>query len=114
MIGIFHTMMMFMHILFKRLGNAWMKDVLIQSSVIAEGSIKSALRGKCYNRGIRLFKIFYEALLRQIMSHVIEKNNQSEVKKLKQELSKYNVFMNDLWKNIKETMFNVQIYSHFD
>ena len=104
MIGIFHTMMMFMHILFKHLGNAWMKDVLIQSSVIAEGSIKSALRGKCYNRGIRLFKILYEALLRQIMSHVIEKNNQSEVKKLKQELSKYNVFMNDLWKNIKDNV----------
>ena len=36
-----------------------------------------------------------------MMSHVFEKVNQSEVEKLKQELSKYNVFTNDLCKNIK-------------
>ena len=95
---------MFMQILFKRFGDAGMKDTLIQSSVIPEGSIKSVLRGKCYNRGIRLYKILYEALLRQMMSHVIEKVNQSEVEKLKQELSKYNVFTNDLCKNIKDNV----------
>ena len=105
MMGIFHTMiMMFMHILFKRFGDAGMQDALIQSSVIAEGSIESALRGKCYNRGIRLYKFFYEALLRQMMCHVIEKVNHSKVEKLKQELSKY-VFTNDLCKNTK---YNVQ------
>ena len=93
-----------MQILFKRFGDAGMKDTLIQSSVIPEGSIKSVLRGKCYNRGIRLYKILYEALLRQMMSHVIEKVNQSEVEKLKQELSKYNVFTNDLCKNIKDNV----------
>ena len=106
MMGIFHTMiMMFIHILFKRFGDAGMKDALIQSSVIAEGSIKCALRGKCYNRGIRLYKFFYEALLRQMTSHVTEKVNHSEVEKLQQELSKYNVFTNDLCKNTK---YNVQ------
>ena len=31
--------------------------------------------------------MFYEALLRQVMSQVIEKVNQSDVEKLKQELS---------------------------
>ena len=36
-----------------------------------------------------------------MMSHVFEKVNQSEVEKLKQELSKYNVFTNDLCKDIK-------------
>ena len=104
MMGIFHTIMIFMQVLFKRFGDAGMKDVLIQSSVIAEGSIESALRGKCYNKGIRLYKIFYEDLLRQMMSRVIEKVNQSEVEKLKQELSKYNVFTNDLCKNIKDNV----------
>ena len=104
MVGIFHTIMMFMQILYKRFGDAGMKDVLIQSSVIGEGSIKYALRGRCYNKGIRLCKIFYEALLRQMMTHVIEKVNQSEVEKLKLELSKYNVFTNDLCKNIKDNV----------
>ena len=75
MMGIFHTIMMFMKILFKRFGDAGMKDGLIQSSLMAEGSIQSALLGKWYNRRIRLHKIFYEALLRQMMSHVIEKVN---------------------------------------
>ena len=81
-----------MQILFKRFGDVGMKDALIQSSVIAEGSIESALGGKCYNRGIWLYNFFYEALLHQIMFHVIEKVNEPEVEKLKQELSKYNVF----------------------
>ena len=101
MVGIFHLIMMFMQILHKRFGDAGMKDVLIQSSVTGEGSIEFALRGKCYNRGNRLCKIFYEALLRQMMTYVIEKVNQSEVE---QELSKYNVFTNDLCKNIKDNV----------
>ena len=52
LIAIFYTIMIFMQILFKRFGDVGMKDALIQSSVIAEGSIESALGGKCYNRGI--------------------------------------------------------------
>ena len=51
-----------------------------------------------------------------MMSHVIEKVNQSEVEKLEQELSKYNAFTNDLCKNIKdivqfEKVLNVFIIS---
>ena len=60
---IFHTIMMFLQILFKRFGDAGMKDALIQSLVIVEGSIESGLRGKCYNRGIRLYKIFLRSLV---------------------------------------------------
>ena len=59
----------------------------LSKQVISRASILSTLRGKCYNRGIRLYKMSYEALLRQVMSQVIEKVNQSEVEKLKQELS---------------------------
>ena len=99
MMGIFHTIMMFMQILFKRLAMLRWKMRLSKARYLQR---ESGLRGKCYNRGIQLYKIFYEALLRQIMSHVTEKVNQSEVQKLKQELSKYNVFANDLCKNIKD------------
>ena len=111
MMGIFHTIMMFMQSLFKRFGDVGMKNALFQSSVISRASVQPALRGKCYNKGIRLYKIFYEALLRQMMSQVIEKVNQSEVDKLKQELSKYNVFTNDLCKNIKDNVLNVFMIS---
>ena len=47
MMGVFHTIMMVIQISFKRFGDAEMKDALIQSSVITEGSIEFALRGKC-------------------------------------------------------------------
>ena len=36
--------------------------MLVQSSIVAEGSVDSALRGKSYNRGIRLYRTYYEAL----------------------------------------------------
>ena len=55
----FHLIMVYMSILNKRFGSAGMRDVLVQSSIVAE-SVDSALRGKSYNRGIRLYKIFYE------------------------------------------------------
>ena len=63
MMGIFHLLMMFMGILNKRFGDAGLRDAIVQSSIIAEGSVDSALKGKAYNRGIRVYKLFYESLL---------------------------------------------------
>ena len=42
MLGIFHLLMMYMGILNKRFSDAGLKDALIQSSIIAEGSIDNA------------------------------------------------------------------------
>ena len=66
-------LMTYMHILYKRFSYAGMKDAL-SSSVVAEGSIKCALRGKSYNRGVRLYKLFYEALVRLILGRLADKN----------------------------------------
>ena len=54
MLGIFHLLMMYMGILNKRFSDAGLKDALIQSSIIAAGSIDSALCGKCHSRAVRL------------------------------------------------------------
>ena len=67
MMGIFHLLMTYMSILSKRFSDAGLCDTLLQSSVVAEGSIHRALSGKHYNRGIRLYKLFYEALVRLIL-----------------------------------------------
>ena len=67
MIGMFYLIMVYMSTLNKQFGSAEMRDALIQSSIVAEGSVDSALREKSYNRGIRLYKIFYEALNRLII-----------------------------------------------
>ena len=60
MMGMFHLIMVYMSILNKRFSSAGMRDALFRSSIVAEGSVNSALIGKSYNCGIRLYKIFYE------------------------------------------------------
>ena len=67
MMGVFHILMMFMGILYKRFADAGLQDTLVQSSVVAEGSVEQALKGKSYNRGVRLYKLFYETLIRLII-----------------------------------------------
>lgn len=70
MMGMFHMLMTYMHILSKRFADAGLKDALIQSAVVAEGSVESALRGKSYNRGVRLYKLFYESLQRLLIDRL--------------------------------------------
>ena len=67
----FHTIMMFMHILSKRFFDAVLRDVPIQSGIIAEGSIDKALSRNMYNRGIRPYKLMYEAIMgKVILDHI--------------------------------------------
>ena len=72
MLGTFHTIMMFMAIIYKRFKDAGLKDVMIQSGVLAEGSVDQALSGKMYNRGIRAYKLMYEALLSIFLENMEE------------------------------------------
>ena len=72
MMSIFHLLMVYMIILNKRFGDAGLKDALVQSSIIAEGSVESALCEKSYNRGVRLYKVFYKALNRLLLSRLDE------------------------------------------
>ena len=48
----------------KRFGDAGLRDLSVESGVIADGSIVGVLDGKKYNRAIRLHTLVYEALLR--------------------------------------------------
>ena len=70
MMGLFHILMMYMHILAKRFADAGLRDVLIQSNVIAEGSIDKALSGKMYNRGVRMYKLMYEAVSMKVLENM--------------------------------------------
>ena len=62
-LGGFHTLCNFMGIIGKRFGDAGLRDVLVEASVIAEGSVTHILSGKQYNRSVRAHKLFYEALM---------------------------------------------------
>ena len=72
MMGMFHTIMMYIHILSKRFSDASLRDVLIQSGTIAEESIDKALSGKMYNRGIRAYKLIYEAIMHKVIVDHVE------------------------------------------
>ena len=76
--GMFHMLMMFMHILSKRFSAAGLRDVLNQSGVVAEGSVDKALSGKMYNRGIRLYKLTYEAITRKVFDVIVSTKEEDD------------------------------------
>ena len=78
MMGMFHMLMIFMHILSKRFSAAGLRDVLNQSGVVAEGSVDKALSGKMYNRGIRLYKLTYEAITRKVFDVIVSTKEEDD------------------------------------
>ena len=78
MMGMFHMLMMFMHILSKQFSAAGLRDVLIQKGVVAEGSVDKALSGKIYNRGIRLYKLAYEAITTKVLDVIVSAKEEDD------------------------------------
>ena len=62
--GAFHTMCTLLAIIGKRFQDAGLRDLYVESGVIAEGSVSGVMEGRKYNRAVRLHKLVYEALLR--------------------------------------------------
>lgn len=112
MMGIFHLLMVYMGILNKRFGDGGLRDALIQSSIVAEGSIDSALRGKSYNRGIRIYKIFYEALNRLLISKVQERATGS-FEELLQEISSANSINKQALLDLKDKNSFQDLYNKY-
>lgn len=63
-LGAFHTACTLLHIIGKRFQDAGLKDLCIESGVLAEGSVAGVLEGRKYNRGVRFHKLLYEGLMR--------------------------------------------------
>lgn len=79
--GTFHTICVMLSIVGKRFGDAGLRDVAVESDIVAEGSANSVLEGRHYNRGIRLHKIVYEALHHLLWSKFliwVEENHQDQ------------------------------------
>ena len=60
--GVFHTICNFLGIIGKKFLDAGLRDLVVDSEVITEGSVDQVLNGQQYNRGVRLHKLLYEAL----------------------------------------------------
>lgn len=61
-LGTFHTICNVLSIIGKRFQDAGLRDLYIESGIIAEGSITSVLDGKMYNHAVRVHKCICEAL----------------------------------------------------
>lgn len=63
-LGEFHTCVSYLSILGRRFGDAGLQDILIESEVVAPGSINGVINGHRYNRSMRAHKLLYESLQR--------------------------------------------------
>jgi len=62
-LGDFHTTMSFLSVIGKRFVDSGLKDVFIESRIIAEGSLTGVMNGHQYNRSIQAHKITLDALM---------------------------------------------------
>ena len=66
MMGNFHTICNLLSIIGKLFGDSGLRDLIVESGAIAEGSVNKVLEGRQYNRGVRVHKLVYEACMRII------------------------------------------------
>ena len=61
-LGAFHIIINFMAIIGHRFGSAGLRDVLIESDILATGSVDATPDGHHYNRGVRAHKLVAEGI----------------------------------------------------
>ena len=64
--GAFHTICTLLYIIGKRFQDAGLRDICIESRVIAERSVSAVLGGRRYNRAVRFHKLMYGTCLERI------------------------------------------------
>ena len=63
-LGGFHVCLNFLAVIGTRFASAGMTDIIIESDLLGPGSLNSVIRGKQYNRGMRILKTLYETFQR--------------------------------------------------
>ena len=76
MFGIFHMIIMYLGIIGRNISHAGLKDLIIQSDVVATGSVNKALSGKTYNCSDRAHKIVYEPLYNCLLNRMEDNNTE--------------------------------------
>ena len=64
--GPFHACCIYLAVLGKRFGFAGLTEIIVEADLNGPGSVEAVLRGKHYNRALRVMKTVYEALMRLI------------------------------------------------
>ena len=83
-LGAFHTAMSFLGCIGKRFGDAGLQDVLIESEVVAIGSMNGVISGKHYNRAVRSNKLMSDALHRMMLQAFLHSLTEEAANKVEQ------------------------------
>ena len=68
MMGTFHIIMTLLAVMAVRFKDAGLKDLVIQSVLVAEGSVDTMFSGsRAYKRAVRAYKILYESFSRLLL-----------------------------------------------
>ena len=62
--GPFYACCIYLAVLGKRFGSAGLREIIVEADLTGSGSVEAVLRGKHYNRALRVMKTVYEALMR--------------------------------------------------
>ena len=66
--GTFHIILTFLAVTASSFKDPGLRDILIQSNIVAEGSVDTMFSGlRAYKRAIRVYKIIYEAISRLLL-----------------------------------------------
>eukprot|EP00057_Strongylocentrotus_purpuratus_P019489 XP_011673963.1 PREDICTED: uncharacterized protein LOC105442958 [Strongylocentrotus purpuratus] len=83
--GEFHTAMAYLACIGKRFGDAGFQDIVIESEVVAAGSLRGVISGHHYNRSLRTHKLVCEALHRlcwQAFFDTLSEEDQAQSQKI--------------------------------
>ena len=94
----FHTCMLFLSVIGKRFDDSGLADILLEAGTVAQGSLPGVMKGRHYNRSVRVIKVMSEALRRKLLSTFIE--TQSE-----EEKAKFIALSKDLYHAFPKTQF---------
>ena len=75
--GPFLLLMMYLGVIGLWHRDAGLRDVAIQSEILADGSADHALDGKKYNQAVRVHKLFFEALNHISLEKFLEEQQES-------------------------------------
>ena len=116
MLGIFHMIMMYLGIIGKTFSGAGLKELVVQSYVVATGSADKALSGKMYNRSVRAHKLVYEALYRCLLNRM--EDNNPEDSELASTISgiqdKVNKFSEDITQILRDEFIESDCFEQFN
>ncbi|XP_035674790.1 uncharacterized protein LOC118414705 [Branchiostoma floridae] len=113
--GMFHTLLTLLSIIGKRFEDAGLRDICIESGVIAEGSVTGVLEGRKYNRAIRFHKLMYEALQRLVWKHFLKWIEKSPAKQklVKDVFASLKPLYNDVCQDEQEKVLANQKFAKF-